>query len=489
MNTYKKITSFFLILIMLLSLASCKGGEKDETTDPPSGENSSAEITEDTGSVTDEEKIPTALELFIQADKLAESYTSAVQTVTNKMTISGNPVATQITVNKKNGNNASYTVTSDGYTSDCVVLENGTISYFSDISGAFKLTDANFDDFESIVSGADSEMFDFSNTEYFTDGTVTPTENGYDATVNISETGKEMLAKAMGMNSGEYSFGNIALSGKIDKDGNCTEQRILMEITMTVQGMKMTLKSDAEMVFSEIGADVQIDKPLTDTKYLEFGKADQFISLLSAISTHESVTSTEIPFEYDRSISVKLIPSGSTEALYTGMKISAAYDPSLGMNYSAEQVGTDVAIKYYSDFTKTVVEEGVKKHVDPSIPAESVLYTILTDIDGNNFGLSSYSSVNFAYEKEFVFAIADDVADVAVNSYIANYMSYTVTSVRTKKAEQTFKLTDNGEFAVISLYIEATVTVNNVDCNVEIYDSVTVKSYNSATIVPIEATN
>ncbi len=497
MKNYKNITAFLLVLLMLFSLASCGAGGDAEGSDKPEGsENSSepgtSEITEEiTEEVTEEESVPTALELLIRADEIAEAYTSAVQTITNKMTMSGNPVGTQVSVTKKNGNNASYTVSTDGYTSDSVVLKDGKVSYYSDIYGAYLLSDADLDDFELLINGADSEMFDYSNVEYFTNGTVAKTESGYDVTIEFSDAGKAMLAQLFGANSEEVTFGNLGLSAKINKDGSCTEQKLNMEITMSVQGMKMTLKAEADMVFSEIGGNVTIDGPMSGVQFVEFGKADDFIAILAADSKHTEVGSGEIPFEFDRDLSVTLSGASLTTALYSKFDIAGAYDPEKGMNYSVSQLGTDVSVKYYSDFTKLIVEQGGKKYADASIPIENLFYTLLTDIDGTNYGLASCSGVGSitksGNETIYSLTLADDIAEVAASSYLANYMSYTASAVKIKSAEHTFKVNASGEYSEIGISIEATVTIDNLNYNIKIIDSTNIMSYKAATITPIVA--
>ncbi len=483
-----------LVLLMILSLASCVSDGGAEGSDKPEGsENSSepgtSEITNDI--TTEEEKIPTALELLIRADQIAEAYTSAVQTVTNKMTMAGNPVGTQISVTKKNGNNASYTVSTDGYTSNSVVLKDGKVSYYSDIFGAYLLTDADLDDFELLINGADAEMFDYSNTEYFTNGTVTKTESGYDVTIDFSDSGKAMLAQKMGSGVGEVTFGDLGLSAKIDRDGNSLEQQIKMEMTMSLQGMSMTLTAEAEMIFSDIGGNVTIDEPMSGVKFTEFGKADEFIAILSADSKHTEIGSGEIPFEFDRDLSVTLSGASLTTALYSKFDIAGAFDPAKGMNYSVSQLGTDVSVKYYSDFKDLIIEEGGKKYADPSIPVDNLFYTILTDIDGTNYGLSSCSTVSSitksGSDTVYTLVLANDVAEVAASSYLANYMSYTASAVKVKSAEQTLKLSNTGEYREIGISVEATVTIDNLDYNIKISDNVIIMSYSAANITPIVA--
>jgi len=497
MNTYKKLTAFLLALIMLFSLAACRGKDEPEESEKPSsseqqGENPAGSGTSDvTDEMTEPEKLPTALELLTRADELADAYTSGVQTVTNKMTMSGNPVATEVTVTKKNGNNASYKVTSDGVESEVIVLKSGVISYFSDINGAFLLKNADLDDFDLLMNGSESDMFDFANTEYYTGGTVARTESGYDVTVEISEAGKKMLAEEMGMGSDGVTFGKIEILAKIDKEGRSHEQKLNMEITMSVQGMKMTLKSEATMVFTEIGENVTIDEPKSGVTHVEFGKAEEFIAFLKADENHSSIGNGDKPFEFDRALAVSLVKAGEANMLYSKFDIFGAFDPAKGMNYSAAQTGTNVAVKYYSDFSKVIVEQGGKKYVDSTIPVENLLYTILTDIDGTNYGLSSYGATTAILQSdggtEYIFAIVDDVSEVAASSYLANYMSYTATAVKVKKAMQVVKINSSGEYAEIGLNIEATVTIDNQNYDIVVSDKVTINSYKAATITPIVA--
>ncbi len=486
----KIISAFMSVIIILLSLASCSPlGNPEETTEPPQIQGSLPDESEkdspDTGDVTDAEKIPTALELLIRADELADSYHSAVQTVINTMSMGGTPLGVQISVTKKNGNNCSYSVSADGYVAESIVLRDGNLSYFSDIDGAFLLTGADLDDFDRLINGSDSDMFDYSHREYFTGGTVEKTDSGYNVTVEFSDAGKEMMAKMMGAEEGyTVTFEKLGISAKIDKDGNSPEQMLEMEMTMSFSGMSLTMSAVAEMTFTDIGGNVAVDDPLTTVEYLPFGTADSFIAFYSAEEKQALLASGTMPFEFERGLSLTL-----TNGLVSIFNIKGAFDPAKGINYSAAQPGTSYTISYYSDFAQVAVEESGNKYIEPSITWEDLFYTLLIDLDSTNYGLSSYLkviSVDQAHDGvEYNFTIIDDIADSVLRSYIANYMSLTVTGTKIKSATQYIKVSETGELSRIDILITATVTINDQNIDVSLGDSVYISGYNTANITPI----
>lgn len=485
-----KITAFLLACLMLLSLAACKqGGEGDESSSTPGTTEGSEEISSGvTEETTSEEKVD-VLAMIKHAEELADAYTSGVQTSTMTMKMGDNVTSQETSVMKKNGNNASYTVTSSGEMTECINLTDGKIWYYSGTYGALILTDATLDDFEGLVSPDDGELdpFDFEDPENYTEGSAVKTADGYDFTIGFSEKGTARLISSMNMPA-EYTVkaNKLLLSGKIDSEGHMPSMRFEMGITMSMSGISVTLDCEAEMKFSQVGEDVKLDPNPTGAVYVEFGSAADFNKYFNASLNHASHQAGDKAFEFEREFKLHQPTGGAQKPFALDVYTKSAFDPTKGATYLIDNRTTGRTVEYYSNLIDVIFKESAEKiHVDPSIKHEQVLASIVSELYATELGTLYCGKVESISNGTYRFNIEEQSARALLSAYISNNFGVEVTDVSIARAQYIVTIGEDGNYTSISIEIDCGFSYGANTHVVALQDCVRIHSYGKAEIVPL----
>ena len=491
-----KIIAFMLALVMILSLASCKqDGNTDESSKPESSENSeeiSSDVTE-AEETTEGEKV-NVLDLILRAEEIADGYTSGVQTSKITMKMGDTVASEEVSVTKKNGDDATYTVTSDGTVTESVVLDGGKILYYRDVYGAYMLSDATTDDFDWLISPDSGELdpFDFEDPENFTEGSAVKTDDGYDISIEFSEKGKARIIKTMEAPEGyTVKADKMLITGRIDNEGNMPEMRFEMVITMSMSGVSVTISAEAEMTFTEVGEDVKLDGTPAGVVYTQFGTAADFRTYLAASDNHAAAGDGESTISFEREVNMEIkMTGGSLQNSQLSMVIKGAIDPTKGASYSIEDKINQNTLSYYSNLVEVIVKENDKKiYVDPSIAHADIVAAIINDFKSTELGSLYCDKVNLNQSGAVSFRIEDSNAKAIVAAYMANNFSVDVKDVSIAGAEYIINYNQDHNYLSVAIRIQGGLSVGGQNCVFTIDDIVRSISYTEAEIVPLTPIN
>ena len=407
----KKLTgilAFLLISAMLLSLSACMDGGNGDTSTENSTEitTSASDVTttepeEETTAAPEGLYAMSAMELLGNANKVMLNSESYTKNIDFKIDMGELGSTKKVVVAKVKGEDMIAEATTDGTLSSfylrrgesLLIMDNAfgiTGYYFVD-----KITESQLEDifpYTELGSG----ILDIYRTENFKKGEVVSSKDGFTATFELSEKGKNLIIGDIEEGSGiTYDIKNQSIVANLDESGMLFSLTIDIEMSMTMSGVTLDFTAELDFEVSDISGEVALEEP-ADVNFIRFEEYEKFYDYLIRATNFQVLYTMyyDTFFQNDCTLELTNLKDNSTRKIK--QRTVGRYKVGEGIEFECveEENGKKSIENYYYRTGSSVV------YFDDGSGNYTVSDKMTPDYIGESFRLTLFSTYAGAYDSE-----------------------------------------------------------------------------------------